>query len=300
MDESLFDRACELLPEQLRQKLHVVPEETRCSAEEIRLRIGQPLCIGCKNKEIPVKGLTVTAKDLEEVLDIATHFSRYTAAETMRQGYFTAQGGFRLGICGSAVPEDGEVRYISPVSSLAIRIPRQRFDIADPLLPKLFVDGRFCSTLILSPPGGGKTTLLRDLVRRISQGSEHSPPLRVSLVDERGELAALWRGTPQFDVGAHTDILEGCGKAQGVPLLLRSMNPQVIALDEIAAAEDVEAVKMAVGCGVTMISTCHAFDRCELEKRSIGKSLLDSGAFQRIVTIRREGERRSYHTEEMG
>lgn len=298
--EALFARACRLLPDELGRSLRGLSGEEEEYVEELRLRVGQPLCLGMKGGEKAIKGTCITEAHLESTLDIATSFSRYTAAESIRNGYFTAEGGFRVGICGSAILSSGEVQRISPVSSLSIRIPRQCFGAAAAVLPGLMEEDCLAGTLILSPPGVGKTTLLRDMIRLASLGGQHGAAKRVCVVDERGELAALWRGRPQFDLGPHTDILDGCGKGQAIPILLRAMNPQIIALDEIARMEDVEAVKMAAGCGVTLLATCHARNREELEKGSVGQELLTCGVFRRIVTIRREATQRMYSVEEIG
>ena len=148
------------------------------------------------------------------------------------------------------------------------------------------------STLLLSPPGGGKTTLLRDLVRLLSQGTEWNPPCRVALVDERGELAAVHRGRPQLEVGCHTDVMDGCPKRLAVPMLLRAMTPQVIALDEIALAADVEAVCAAAGCGAALLATVHAASLEDLRAGPVGRALLECGVFRRAVLIEGAGSAR--------
>ena len=192
-----FEDACALLPGRLRTAAMQLTRSRKAETEELRLRIGRPLYITLPTMELPLPQTRVIRGDLEQVLDRATEYSRYVAAETLRHGYVTAQGGFRIGVCGTALPQGGCNEGIRDVSSLSIRIPRVREDAARPILPELLEDGRPLSTLILSPPGGGKTTLLRDLVRLLSQGTELAAPCRVALVDERGELAAVHRGQPQ-------------------------------------------------------------------------------------------------------
>ena len=155
--------------------------------------------------------------------------------------------------------------------------------------------GRLRSTLILSPPGYGKTTILRDLIRLLSgQG------VRVAVADERGELAAMHDGVPQFDVGAHTDVLEGCPKAQGTLMLLKTMSPAVVALDEVTSPEDVEAIGFAGHCGVSILATAHAFDREDLCRRPLYRELLALSVFDRIVTIQKQGLNRIYQVEHIG
>ena len=291
---SRYEEACSLLPGRLRTAAMALPLQQKARTEEIRLRIGRQAYLTLPEGEAPLPATMVTRSDLEQVLDKATEYSRYTAAETIRCGYVTAAGGFRIGLCGTALPSGNVNEGVRDVSSLSIRIPRVREGAALPVLPDLLENGRTLSTLILSPPGGGKTTLLRDLVRLLSQGTEQSPPCRVALVDERGELAAVHRGRPQLEVGRHTDVMDGCPKHLAVPMLLRAMTPQVIALDEVALPADVEAVCAAAGCGAALLATVHASSLAELKTRPVGRQLLDCGVFRRAVLIEgRGGARRS-------
>ena len=294
-----YDQACALLPVRLRTVALEVRREKKIQTEELRLRVGRPVHLTLPEGEVPLLQTRVTGEDLEQVLDRVTEYSRYTAAETIRQGYLTAEGGFRVGVCGTALPAGERNEGFRDVSSLAIRIPRVCEGAALPILPEVLEEGRLVSTLVLSPPGGGKTTLLRDLVRLLSQGTELLPPLRVSLVDERGELAAVYRGSPQLEVGSHTDVLDGCPKALAVPILLRAMTPQVIALDEIALAADVEAVRAAAGCGAALLATVHASSLQELRRGPVGRRLLDCGVFRRIVLISGRGAGRTYRVERL-
>jgi len=292
-----YEQACSLLPQRLRLAALGVEDRWKREAEELRLRVGRPLHLTLPEGEVPVAQSYVVGADLEQVLDRATEWSRYTAQESIRRGYVTAREGFRVGLCGTALMTGGDNMDIRDVSSLAVRIPRVWENVARPLLPELLREGRLMNTLILSPPGGGKTTFLRDLVRLVSQGSELAAPMRVALVDERGELAAVYRGRPQLDVGAQTDVMDGCAKALAVPMLLRAMNPMVIALDEIALEEDISAVLAAAGCGAVLLATIHAGNKAELRRRSIGRALLDSGVFHRLVEIQGRGTARSCRVE---
>ena len=282
---SRYEEACSLLPGRLRTAAMALPLRQKARTEEIRLRIGRQAYLTLPEGEAPLPATMVTRSDLEQVLDKATEYSRYTASETIRCGYVTAAGGFRIGLCGTALPSGNINEGVRDVSSLSIRIPRVREGAALPVLPDLLENGKPLSTLILSPPGGGKTTLLRDLVRLLSQGTEQFPPCRVALVDERGELAAVHRGRPQLEVGCHTDVMDGCPKHLAVPMLLRAMTPQVIALDEVALPADVEAVCAAAGCGAALLATVHASSLAELNTRPVGRQLLDCGIFRRAVLI---------------
>ncbi len=288
-----YEAACALLPRRLREAALAVPEKEK--VEELRLRQGGRLTLTLPEGEVPVPGTRVTGEDLEAVLDIATGSSRYTASQSLRQGYLTAEGGFRIGVCGTAVLEGGEVALYRDLSSLNIRIPREQIGLADRVLPGLLAEGRLESTLVISPPGGGKTTLLRDLVRALSDEKN----LRVSLVDERGELAAVHRGVPQLQVGRHTDVLDACPKAQAIPTLLRAMNPQVIAVDEVAVAGDVAALEQAAGAGVVLLATVHGAGVEDLKRKPILAGMLGLGIFRKAVRIGRLGAGRWYAVEDL-
>ena len=195
--------------------------------------------------------------------------------------------------------KDGVNTNLKQFSSAAVRIGREQIGVADEIAQNLFRNGEMESTLILSPPGAGKTTLLRDLVRRVSVGVEPYGPRRVSLIDERGEVAVMYRGEPQMDVGPYTDVLDACPKALGIPMVLRAMNPQIIAVDEITLREDLRAMSLAAGCGVGLLATIHAADMDELMKKPLYRELVEQRVFCMTVVIRQEDGARHYAVEEL-
>ena len=238
---------------------------------------------------------TVTQADLEQLCDGVTGYSRYAAAETMAKGYLIGRGGFRIGLCGTVVvrPEGGNA--MRELSSATVRIGRQVRGLWQEVPGA--AEGGFDSTLIAAPPGAGKTTLLRDMVAELSNGTESRRAMRVGVVDERGEIAGMYRGVAQLDVGCHTDVLDGCPKAVGIPMLLRCANPQVIAVDEITEAEDIRAMTAAANCGVKLLATIHAESGEELRRKPLFAALEKAGVFHRLVCITVEDGRRRYAAE---
>ena len=297
-DVLAFRQAAAVLPLRLRQRALALPLEEQGLVEELRLRVGRPLSAVLPEGERPLGGGPVSSAELEQLVEIASRASLHTVLPQICQGYLTIEGGHRLGLCGTAVLREGEIHSLRRLSSANLRVARQVKGAAETVLSRLCPAGRLESTLILAPPGLGKTTLLRDLVRLVSEG-EGCQPLRVSLADERGEVAALWNGIPQLDVGRNTDVVEGCPKAQGLMLLLRAMNPQVLAADEITAPEDAAALCTAFGCGVRLLATAHGESRADLERRPLYRPLLEEGCFRYLVRILRAAGGRRYAVEEL-
>lgn len=293
-----FEQASSVLPTALRRAAGCLSESEKKRAEEIRLRVGRTMTILLPDREIDT-GITVEQEDLESVCNLATEFSRYSATETIRMGYLPMRGGCRIGLCGTAVVKEGSNTNLKEISAVSIRIARDQPGIAQVLTPQLLRDGAFLSTLILAPPGAGKTTLLRDLVRCLSDGINIEHPFRVSLVDERSEVAVLWRGKPQMDVGSRTDVLEACPKALAIPMLLRAMNPQIIAVDEITVREDLTAMTQAANCGVGLLATIHGGSISELLQKPLYADLLAANVFSLAILIERTPNGRSYRVEEL-
>jgi len=287
-----FLRAARLLPPGLRCEMLALPPEIRDRAEELRLRAMRAPSIVLGGDELPVlPEHAVSNAELQSVLEIATRASVHTYVDCIREGYVTAAGGCRVGLCGTVSTENGRIAAMRRLSSVCIRIPREKRGCADGIFPALTAGG-FSSTLLLSPPGGGKTTLLRELVRLLSDGGA-----RVALADERSEVAGTFEGAPGFDVGARTDVLTGAPKGEGVYLLLRAMAPQILAFDEITAPGDVEAASEAANCGVRLLATAHAADIADLRQRPLYRKLLEQRLFSRAVVIENDGGLRKYSVE---
>lgn len=290
-----YDEAAAVLPEEIRAEALFLPDSEKASAEEFRLRCGRPPTVLLPQGEKPLSGYPVTQSMLEAAVAAASSSSRHSVGESVRAGFVTARGGHRVGVCGTAVVRGGEIESIRNFSSVSVRIARQLPGISETVLPELCgSSGEPLGTMILSPPGGGKTTFLRDLVRAFS-----SRGVRTGVIDERSEIAALSRGVPQFDVGPCTDVLELAPRAKAVEAMLRSMSPCVIALDEIFSEADAGAVQAAVGSGASVFATAHASSPGELRRRGTLRAVLESGAFSRLVIIRNESGKRSYEVEEI-
>lgn len=285
---------------EIRSILSSIKDVSFREVEELRLRVSQPLLIRTSDRDYfinqegrittPAEAYFVNREDLAGTLERMTHSSVYAAEEDLKQGFLTLPGGNRVGVTGEAVLHNGKIQTMKHVSSLNIRIARDMQGKGLKILPLLLGEGgKICHTLLISPPRAGKTTLLRDLIRLISNGV---PQLglngqTVGVMDERGELAGMWQGVPTYDLGHRTDVLDGCPKAFGMSMVVRSMAPQVIAMDELGHTEDVSALLDALRTGVQILSTAHASSLEEAQNRPVLADLLNHGVFERLVVLSR-------------
>ena len=261
--------------------------------EELRLRAGQPPAAKTAEGEQPLDLRPVTAQELRETLSRAARYSVHSYAESLKNGFVTLGGGHRLGVCGTVAEENGQVVGVRGLASLNLRIARQFTGLAAQIAPWIG-DGAPQSVLLLSPPGLGKTTLLREWVRLVSDKG-----YTVAVADERSEIAALADGVPQFDVGRCTDVMEGCDKKQAALMLLKTMSPALLAFDEITAPADVEAVSLCAHCGTAVVASAHAANVDDLRQRPLYRALLELGVFGRAVVITRKGQERCYRMERL-
>lgn len=261
--------------------------------EELRLRAGQPPAAKTAEGEQPLDLRPVTAQELRETLSRAARYSVHSYAESLKNGFVTLGGGHRLGVCGTVAEENGQVVGVRGLASLNLRIARQFTGLAAQIVPWIG-DGAPQSVLLLSPPGLGKTTLLREWVRLVSDKG-----YTVAVADERSEIAALADGVPQFDVGRCTDVMEGCDKKQAALMLLKTMSPALLAFDEITAPADVEAVSLCAHCGTAVVASAHAADVDDLRRRPLYRAMLELGVFGRAVVITRKGQERCYRMERL-
>ena len=278
-------------------KLRIIFQKVPASIRinEIRLRVGQPLMVETDEGEIFIsetgqpaligQAYRICTRDIKETLEYISNYSLYAYEEELKNGYITIPGGNRIGICGKAVTDFNGIKTVRNISFINIRMAHEIVGCSDCYIEKLYEHNEPCHTLIISPPCSGKTTLLRDIVRNISDGFASHRGRCVGVVDERSEIAACCYGVPQNNVGIRTDVMDCCPKAYGMIMLIRSMAPKVIAIDEIGKKEDVEALEYCVNCGCKIIATIHASSIEELKNKAVMKKLIDNNIFQRFVVL---------------
>lgn len=256
--------------------------------EEIRIRVGKPIILRKANSEINTK-YNITIIDIQEIMQKICDNSIYAYQREICNGFITIKGGHRIGITGSAVIEKGKIININYISSLNFRIARQKIDCSNCLL-RYIIDienDNIYNTLIISPPGCGKTTMLRDIIRKLSNGIEeiNFTGKNIGVVDERGEIAAMYKGIPQNDIGIRTDVIDNVTKSQGMKMLIRSMAPNIISCDEIGSYEDIDAINYAICSGIKGIFTIHGKDIDEIMLNKTISDLIKSNIVERLIFL---------------
>ena len=281
------------LPKHIFAALCAVDESTARRIEEIRLRTCRPLmiytsecgfCVATDGHLSENGGMTVTPEDMEQTFGAVTGKSAYAYENELKQGFLTLAGGIRAGFAGSAVISGGEVKTYRGIGGINFRIPCHATGICTRLLPYISKHGQLASALIISAPKLGKTTLARDIARSAGSGIGIARS-KVSLIDERLELAAAEYGEPLFDVGIETDVISGVNKAAGVFMALRALSPEVIVTDEIGRNEDLEALREVANAGVVMITTAHAPDMESLLERMFFRKVFEEKMFEAYVVL---------------
>lgn len=301
MDEKLlaarFDDAAANLG-RLNTYFSTLPISVKSRAHEIRLRLGRPLMLSMPDADVFITETGMTAytersgllhvykKDMEEAFRIICNSSVYSHQQEIKNGFVILKGGHRAGICGTAVVEAGSVQNIRDISSINLRIAREIPGAADETVQAVLQNGFVEGALIFGPPGCGKTTVLRDLARQLSMGQKLQRRIRVAVVDERGEIAATFQGTPQNNLGPCCDILDGYPKAEGIIQAVRSLSPDVVICDEIGGEDESRAVLTGMNAGVCVIATAHAGSIEELRQRPQIARLIQTGAFKRALLLK--------------
>ncbi|TCS96396.1 stage III sporulation protein AA [Hazenella coriacea] len=291
----------QVLPPSIRELIQSLPRTILGCLEEIRVRQDRPLEVitseqswfvsqNCQLTLQPKESVLPSREDCRKMLNLISNHSLYTMEEELRRGYVTVEGGHRIGLVGKVVMDQGKVKHLRDVTGFNVRMARQVIGVGEPIIPYLFHDNQVENVLIISPPQCGKTTLIRDLARIASTGHEQFASRKVGIVDERSEIAGCVHGVPQHDIGPRTDVLDACPKAEGMMMMIRSMSPEVLVVDEIGRKEDSDAVHEAIYAGVHLFTTVHGKSIEEICHRPILSGLIREGVFRRMIVLsRRQG-----------
>lgn len=274
----------EILPEKIRNILQMEPDIS--TIQEVRIKINKNI-IYLKDKKEKVCNYICTKEDLDYIVRKISNYSIYAFEEELKQGYITLSGGHRIGLCGACVVDQDKIKTIKDIGSINIRISKNIEGCANKVLKHIIYGENILNTIVISPPKCGKTTLIRDIAKNVSDGiSEYNfKGKNTCIIDERSEIAACYRGIPQMNVGLRTDILDNCPKSFGIMMAIRSMAPEVIVCDEIGTYEDMKSIVMALNCGVSIITTIHGNNIEDLFNRPVFKEVIDNKVFKRAIVL---------------
>ena len=267
--------------------------------QEIRMRAGKPLMVfyGGRDLFVTVNGeissdireaYMVAQNEIIKSLELMSENSVYAFQEEIKSGYLTLRGGHRVGLSGRVIVQEGQIRNIKDFNSLNIRVAREVYGCSSKLVRFIIKSSDdIYNTLIIGPPQSGKTTILRDAARLLSNGGEKIDfkGLKIGIVDERSEIAACSKGIPQNDVGFRTDVMDSCPKALGMEMLLRSMSPNIIVTDEIGTRGDKAAIMTVLNSGVKIIASAHGYNISELKMREELLSMIKANTFERYIVL---------------
>ncbi|NLL82428.1 MAG: stage III sporulation protein AA [Tissierellia bacterium] len=298
MADEIFDLVIENCSFDVKNSLSLLPNIFKKNIEEIRLRVNCPLSIYSMGRDYfvskdggvfddPKDGLMIDYKQINKTFQILCNYSIYALAEEVKKGFITIKGGHRVGIGGKIVYDNFGIESIKNISSLNFRIAREKKGISNEVIKYLLRGDEFLNTLIISPPQCGKTTLLRDIIRNLSNGmKEHNfRGFKIGLIDERSEIAGVYNGVPQKDIGVRTDVLDSCVKSSGIMIMIRAMSPDIIAVDEIGGSDDILAIEDATRAGIKLIATIHGYSVDDVRRRKSLNYLFNENIFKRYILL---------------
>lgn len=276
-----------LFPAVMKQAIELKVKDRWQYLQEIRFRLSQPLELIFNDQIEWIDHIRPDKQDNIFLLNQLSEFSLYRMEDELREGYITIQGGHRVGLAGKVNTLKGSVKAIHHITFLNIRIAKEKIGIAERILPYIYKANYF-NTLIVGAPQTGKTTLIRDMTRLIATGWKNVLPRKVGVIDERSEIGASIKGVPQHNLGLRTDVMDACPKAEGMMMMIRSMSPDILVVDEIGSSEDVQAMMEAINAGVTVFCTIHGHSLAELKKRPSLQPIFEQHIFQRIIVLARD------------
>lgn len=289
----------QLFPDYLRflcKKVKIYTKEV----QEIRIRVNKPVMVFMKNKECFITkdgeityrqelAYKIEKTEIEDILNHICNHSMYAFEEEIKQGFLTVKGGHRIGLAGEIILENNAIKNMKYITFMNIRISHEIKNVADKVMSFLYEDSNFLNGMIISPPGCGKTTLLRDIIRQASNGNKYGRGVTVGVVDERSEIGGCFMGIPQNDIGLRTDLLDNCPKVEGMMLLIRGMAPRIIAVDELGSKEDINALETILQCGCKVIATVHGTSIEDVKGKPYLNQVIQSKIFDRYIVLNQIG-----------